>query len=563
MERAFRYCEDVESGKIVSNNEIKLAVKRFRRDCKNRKLVLDEDAANKAIIFTELLRFSKGKKAGQRIIWSDWQLFCLVNIFGFHWKKNGKRRFRYFYIEVARKSGKSTFLAAIGMVFLMLFDESIPECYAGASAEKQAEPVFKEMVRMAKRLNRDFPEIDDNLAVFSKRIMYDSILPDGTPNEGIMTMVASNSETLDGLSPFCTLLDELHAHKDSSLFNVFKSGTGGRDHNTPIICMITTAGFSLKSFAYMIRKNFIQILERSKMDDDTFIMIFALDKDDDYLDESTWAKANPSMGESMTMDWLRAEFRQAQNFSSELNNFLTKNLNQWLGGAETWIARQVLDSNDGRPLLDDEIEEGVVYLGLDLGAVSDISALAMVTMFGDERIHVKMRYYMSEAAYRKYIAKGIPFDQWVKEGISINVNKGEVTDFRPIVEDIVKIVENLDVDKIGFDRWNSNEIVQDLADLGIEVEGVGQGYRTHSESVMFIERAMHEKRFVLNNDSLLKWMFSNVVLDTDSAGNRKLNKNKADEKIDGVSALFNAIFYYTQKDKGVNDFSGIRTITIR
>ena len=94
MERAFRYVRDVESGKITTNYEIKLAVKRFKRDLK--KFDLREEETQRAIIFTELLRFSKGKKAGERIVWEDWQIFCLVNIFGFHYKKTGKRRFRYF-----------------------------------------------------------------------------------------------------------------------------------------------------------------------------------------------------------------------------------------------------------------------------------------------------------------------------------------------------------------------------------------------------------------------------------------------------------------------------------
>jgi phage terminase large subunit-like protein len=291
-------------------------------------------------------------------------------------------------------------------------------------------------------------------------------------------------------------------------------------------------------------------------------MVFTLDKEDDYLDESCWAKSNPSIGDAMSIEWLRAEFRQAQNFSSELNNFLTKNLNLWLGGVETWLERNLLDSNDGRDLNEEEIDEGIIYLGLDLGMVNDISALAQVTMFGDERIHVKMRYYMSQQAYQKFIGMGIPFDAWVKQGISINVNPGRVTDTRVIVKDIVDIVEALDVDKIGFDRWSTNEIVAQLDDMGISVEGVGQGYKTHTEVVSFIERAMYEERMCLVEDDCLKWMFSNVVLDQDPSGNRKLNKAKADNKIDGVSALFNALWYYTQVDQGNNDYSGIRSISI-
>jgi phage terminase large subunit-like protein len=555
VKAGFKYAEDVASGKIVCGRYIKQMVKRFYKDLK--KFDFKEEEAEKAIRFTEMLRFSKGRKAGQLITWTPWQYFAMLNIFGFHHKRTGRRRFRYFYIEVGRKNGKSTFLAAIALCFLILFDEAVPELYVGASVKKQAFPVFGEMARMVKRLRKDFKQLEPEFAVFKESIEF-------MRNEGLVTVVASTADNLDGLNPFCTILDEVHAQKDSSLFNVFKSGTGARDNNTPIIAMVTTAGFSLVSFAYMIRKNFLQVLDGSKRDDDTFIMIYTIDTADDYNNPKVWIKSNPSMGESVSLDYLKSEYRQAQNFSSELNNFLTKNLNCWVGGVQTWIDRQMLDNNDGTSLNEQEMDEGRVYLGVDLGMVSDLSALAQVTIFADERIHVKMRYYLSKAAYHRFIAQGIPMDTWIDEGVSININEGKVTDTRMVRDDIVDCVENLEVERIGFDRWSTHQLLTQLDEQGIEVEPIGQGYRTHNECVDFVERAMAEERFVIEGDECLKWMFGNVVLDQDPAGQRKLNKKKADSKIDGISALFNALYCYIQVDGGIeHEVYGLRTLRIR
>jgi phage terminase large subunit-like protein len=554
MERAFRYAEMVESGEILTNNEIKLAVKRFRKDLETYEL--REDEAEKAIVFTEMLRFSKGRKAGQRIVWEDWQVFILVNIFGFYDKTDGTRRYRYLYLEVARKNGKSTFLAAIALTFLVIFDEAVPEIYLGASTEKQAMPVFKEMSRMVKKFVKEYREKEEEFAVFLTKIEY-------AANDGLVSIITSNTTALDGENPFCTVLDEVHAHKNADMFNVMKSGMGARDNNTPIIFLVTTAGFSLTSFAYSIRKNFLQVLEGSKVNENTMIMIYTLDPEDDYNDKRVWCKANPSINAAVSMKYLEDEYIQAQNFSSQENNFLTKNLNIWVGGAQTWISRQVLDENDGRALTDEEIEEGRIYLGLDLGLIRDISALCQLTVFDDNRLHVKMRYYMSEDAYRRFISRGIPMDIRRREGVEINVNPGTATDTKVIISDIKELDENRPVERFLFDRWGVQEIIRALEDEGVFVEGVGQGYASQSESISYIERAMHEHRFVLEDDLMLKWMFSNVVLDMNPSGDRKLNKDKADDKIDGISALCNSVYGFINLDGGLEDQShGIRTVRI-
>ena len=112
------YADDVVKGNIVVCEYVRLAVKRYfedLRDALDKGWYFDKKAAMRAISFIEKLKHTKGEWAGQRFRLEPWQQFVLWNIFG--WKNaDGTRRFRYAYIEIARKNGK-TALSAVSTCF--------------------------------------------------------------------------------------------------------------------------------------------------------------------------------------------------------------------------------------------------------------------------------------------------------------------------------------------------------------------------------------------------------------------------------------------------------------
>ena len=130
-----KYMDDILAGHIPACQLLIKAIKRQRDDLATRDgidLKFDPEAAQLTVDFIEQLKHSKGKWAGQNLILSPWQVFICWCLFG--WKKlDGSRRYRISYIEVARKNGKSTFAAAVGLYLLLMDQEQGAEIYSEAT----------------------------------------------------------------------------------------------------------------------------------------------------------------------------------------------------------------------------------------------------------------------------------------------------------------------------------------------------------------------------------------------------------------------------------------------
>ena len=212
------YAEQVRSGGILVCEYLRLAVERYYTDLDrafDKGRYFDKKATMRAIRFIEKFEHTKGEWAGQRFRLEPWQQFVLWNIFG--WKNaDGTRRFRYAYIEIARKNGKTALSAGIGLYMLFADGESRPEVYSAATVKDQAKICFSDAVEIVKAT-----DLNNYLAPYRNSIVYE--LKGGT-----MKPLSSDYGTHDGLNPSCGIIDEFHAHKDSGMFDVIKSAFGAR-----------------------------------------------------------------------------------------------------------------------------------------------------------------------------------------------------------------------------------------------------------------------------------------------------------------------------------------------
>ena len=116
-----QYIQDVLSGKQVACRWVKLACQRHLNDLEHgaeRGLRFDPAAAEHAVKFFSFLRHSKGEWAGRVVELAPWQAFGTAMVFG--WKRaDGTRRFRTSYDEEARKNGKTTKAAGVGLYLLV------------------------------------------------------------------------------------------------------------------------------------------------------------------------------------------------------------------------------------------------------------------------------------------------------------------------------------------------------------------------------------------------------------------------------------------------------------
>jgi len=525
-----KYINDVLSGRRICGKLERLAVERHLADLENAdklKIRFDEVAAMRCISFFSILKHSKGEFSGKRFELEPWQMFIVWVLFG--WKRlDGSRRFRYAYVEVARKNGKTTFAAALSLYMMVLDGEDGAEIYTAATKRDQAKICWTE----ARNMVGKSPALSNKIARFQSALTMESTLSKMEP-------LAADSDKLDGLNPHFAVVDEYHAHKTDMLYNVLKSATGAR--RQPMIFTITTAGFD-KTSPCLMRRTYIDVLLGIKKQENTFVMIYSADEGDDWKDPKTWAKSNPNMGISISAEYLEEEFKSALNRGgSEEVNFKTKNLNQWVDAPTVWIQdEKVRKCSNGTT--DADLVGQTCYAGLDLASHVDINALAL---YFPELKAIKLYYWIPEAKMEEN-ADRVDYKTWAAEG-RIFVTEGNVIDIDAQVEKITEIIRGVNCRNIAFDPAKAyHGTVQGLQKAGLNniLDEFNQSIKTMSEPTRELQRLVESAEVDLMDDPVLRWMFRNAVAVTDANDNIKLHKAKSMNKIDGLTAIINAIGGY-------------------
>ena len=374
-EIAHQYCTDILSGKIPACNYVKLSCKRHLDDLKKSKspdypYYFSEELANKRCRFSELLTHVKGKWRKQKIVLEPFQIFIQCCIWGWVKKKNDKRRFNLAYIEEPRKNAKSTDAATSGLYMLLADGEQGAECYSGATTERQALEVF----RTAWQMVYDNPGLQKHFGVSLS----------GTPKnptsiyrlEGMSRFELIVGLPGDGASPHLGIVDEYHEHRTSDQLDTLETGMGAREQ--PLALVITTAGVDTSSPCYDLHLRVIKILEGTIIDENTFAIVFTIDKDDKWSDFSNWAKANPNYKVSIEEDYLKRKFNETLNNVSKQNINLTKHLNIWQNAGQAWMNMTKWSACYEPTLSLSNFKSQPCYIGLDLASKIDICALVML-----------------------------------------------------------------------------------------------------------------------------------------------------------------------------------------
>ncbi len=533
-----KYIKDVQSGKVIACEFVKLAIKRHLSDLKRKDIHFDEEAANHFLEFTAYCKYTKGQLAKEKrnIELTPQQVFRYWCLFG--WKRaSGKRRFRRVYFEVARKNGKSE-EAAIVSLYLTIFDkEEGAEVYCCATTMSQARLVHDAAMVMARKLKADSPEIDAlvRLTGGGRTGGNISVLETNSKCEPL----PANDDKLDGLNPHGGIIDEYHSHKTSDLLEVIQTGMGAREQ--PMLFIITTAGFEKQFPCYSEeRKLAIEVLKGVKVDDSLFTVIYTLDEGDDWKDPKVWIKSNPNIGITPTYEYMQEQCDQAINkgVSKEVQ-FKTKNLNIWTDSSMAFI------SDDKWMLCSDELPDLTgrdCYGGLDLAAVSDMNAFVLVFPPKEEgeKTWVMPFFWIPQNTIERKdeIAN---YKQWQRDGF-VRAAGEDMVDQGIIIRDILEIVSNYNLKSFAFDRYLAfHGVVQELTDAGLESFEFGQGFKSMSQPTKEFEGLVLGKKLGHGGNPVLRWHIGNIEISVDPADQIKMDKKKSREKIDGAVATVMAL----------------------
>ena len=528
--RAEQYAEDVRSGKIVACHWVKRAVERYYSDLDqalDKGWVFSRKSAVRAINIIERLRYTDGVKAGEYITLEGWELFIVWNLFGWLMSDNKTRRFLESYVEVARKNGKSTLASAIALVMLIFDGEIGAQVYSAATTRDQARICFKAAQDMARR-----SDLRNYVVLTRDAIAYEPLGASYKP-------LSSEARNLDGWSPHCVILDEFHAHRDNSVYQVLRTGMGARRH--PLMFIITTAGLdtSVPCFAY--RKVMCQVLDGTITADRTFTIIYTLDDVGEVDDPAMWIKANPCLGVSLREDWLREQYDAMKRDPSMIVDTMTKNFNIWMDAPTVWIPDAAWSGI--KSIVPMEALAGQKCVAaLDLASVNDYSAFCL--MFNvNGRYQFLWRFYIPEDKYRNRAEmqrENANIEAWVRNDL-ITVTPGNVTDYDYIIRDIAELSEIYDIIAIAYDPWNSSTIVPKLVEQGANMQPFTQTISNYAMPTKEFERIVGLGIVDHYDNPVARWMLSNVVIREDVNGNRRPDKKKSSEKIDGIVAAIMAL----------------------
>ena len=531
------YCEGVRSGAIVASKWIRFAVERHILDIETgraRGLWWDQEAAEHALSFFKLLRHSKGRWNDNRFELSPWQAFITGMIFG--WKRrDGTRRFRRAFVDVPRKNGKTTYAAAIALYLLLCDGEAGAEIYAAATKRDQAKLVFED----AKALIAKSPDLAEHV----ERYRYAIMIPE---TRSKFEPLGADSDTLDGLNPFVAVCDEIHAWKSRDLWDVLETGMGAREQ--PLMFAITTAGSFEDSIYNTLRVSAEAMLEavgqpKGLRDDGTFAFIACMDPEDDWLDSTKWAKANPNIGVSVQHDELRETIERAKNQPAMINitkrnrlGIRTNALNAWLR-LDLWdraTANYELESLRGLPC----------YGGLDLSSTQDLAAFVLVFPVGGtaEKPVFRTRVWCwcpGEADSKSAEELRRRLFVWAPEFIEFT--SGSSVDIATIEDTIKRAQTEYDIKAVCFDPWQCEATAQRLVVGGLQMVKFPQNCATYNEPARAFERAVIDGRFEHGGNPLLRWMAGNCVIAENGAGMIMPSKRKSRDKVDAIVATVMAV----------------------
>ena len=500
--------------------------------------------ADHAILFIETFcRQSKGQFGGLNVKLELWQKAMVAAMFGFVDKQTGLRRFREVVLMVARKNGKSTLGSAIGIYLMVADQEPGAEIYAVATKRDQAKIIWMEAVKMVRKSPELLRLIKPRVAEMRSEF-----------NDSIFQPLGNDSDTLDGLNVHGALMDELHAWKDTNLYDVIVDGISAR--RQPLILITTTAGtvrdgiFDIK---YEEIERVIDSYTGECINDRILPLIYELDARSEWTQPDCWIKANPGLGTIKSAEVLADKVKAAQLDSLKVKNLVCKDFNIRETGATAYMTyeeilnTQIFDVNAMRPRY--------AIGGADLSETTDLTAAVLLfRMPDDAKLYIRCMFWMPEDLLEIRVKEDkVPYDIWKTQGLLRTV-PGNKLHPKYVTEWFREVSEETDtyITWIGYDAWAAAYWVEDMqASFGPNaMEAVRQGKQTLSIPLKELKADLSAKRVIYQNHPILKWCLSNMNVESDKNGNIQPCKGKNPRaRIDGAAALLNAYVIYKKHEE--------------
>lgn len=425
----------------------------------------------------------------------------------------------------------TSFFAGIMLYCLIADGEKEASCLLAANSAAQAQICFDMCSNYLKSIDPDNKHF--------KR--YRQIIRYGDSKIKVCPAIA---DRLDGENASVFIEDECHAAPSSAVYDVLVSSQGMRSQPLAMVC--STRGFNLSSWYYSWDSDMIDILQGVKEDDSVLPLIYTLDEGDDYHDENVWTKASPSLGVTVTKEYLRQMVRRADNDPQQLANVQTKLMNMWCASSNAWIPMQNVMKCFDKVSLND-YKDTYCIIGLDLASVSDLTALTV--MLPMEEGFVFKNFYFFPREQLKYSQNAALYQSAEKNGDLI-ITEGNVCDYDYVKDLILKINAVCPVQTIAYDQWNSSAFIISLQKEGFSncLKPFSQSIQSFNKPVKDLNRRILLEQVKIDKNILTRFCFQNAKLYIDANENYKIIKESAEQKIDGIVSMCDALGSYLDEN---------------
>lgn len=468
------------------------------------------------------------------------------------------RVFRRLDLWIPRKNGKSEFLAALGVLFFVLEKVNGAEAYVFGRNEDQGRVPFgkmKDIILEADGLMED-ARGNERISLHDKSIFL-------RETTSLCQLLTGAPDGKHGRSPTVIIGDEIHEWKSRELADTLRQGTGARLQ--PIELYASTAGRKQNRTGYEWFKESMDIMRGDKDDPTTLVVHFGIDEEDDWEDETVWRKANPSLGLTPTLDYLRTEFKKAKGRPAQEAVFQCYHLNRWVDQASSWIPRSkwALCTADAKSwsTLWDKHKGRKAYLACDVSSTRDLTALVVVIPPDetcDEWVIIPL-FWIPEATLDERADEDsrVDWKRWVREG-ALRTTPGDSVDQSFVEQAIKDAFEQFDVQAFGFDPWNARKLAGDLQNGGMDAElqiEMRQGHQTLGGPTKEFERLVFAQKIEHGGHPVLTWMAGHCSVRFDVNLNYVPHKHNTLDKIDGIVATVMGIgLAMTVEDDGMDDY---------
>ena len=513
---ATEYANDVSKGKEVAGKEIVLACKRYLKDLKRKDIELRPRDPNMACSLMEgFFVHAQGEDMrgipllGEPFELQRWQIFVTVNLLGWYHKDSEERRFKEAFIMVARKNGKTSFIAALSFAVGILQRRSGSKQYIVANSLKQTMQAFEFL-----KFNMNYHGLADDPDMrildnsFNHRIEYQFEDEEGRP-DGLVDInaLASNPDSQDSFNCNFAIADEMAAYKKAKQYTLFKDAQ--KAYRNKLIIGITTAGDNANSFGYRHMEYALKVVDGTVSDDTFFVLIARADQDDngnvDYTSKEQQQKANLSYGVTVSPEELMNDALQAQNDPQKRKEYLAKSLNIYTSAIKAYFDIEEFRKSDSKYKWTlEELAKLPIkwYGGADLSRMHDLTAAALVGEYNGVLIIITHAFFPVAQAHRKADEDSIPLFGWQDDGW-LTICNGETVNYADVVAWFEKMKRaGFKIKVIGQDKKFAREFFLDMKAKHFNVVDQPQYYYVKSQGFRHIEKkAKDGELYYLHSDA--------------------------------------------------------------